>query len=59
MGETSPNPEQPKSLSKALNISIDKLLENDAEGVLIQKVSNTERLAGLYRDCKKRIDNIN
>ena len=47
LGETSPNPEQLKLLSKALNISIDELLENDVEGVLIQKVSNTERLAGM------------
>lgn len=47
LGETSPNPEQLKLLSKALNISIDELLENDVEGVLIQKVSNTEKLAGM------------
>ena len=29
LGETSPNPEQLKLLSKALNVSIDELLNND------------------------------
>ena len=33
LGETSPNPEQLKLLSKALNISIDELLENDIKSV--------------------------
>lgn len=47
LGETSPNPEQLKSLSKALNTSVDELLENDVNGVIIQKVSNTEKLAGI------------
>ena len=47
LGETSPNPEQLKLLSKALNISIDELLENDVKGVLMEKVSNTEKLAGI------------
>lgn len=47
LGETAPNPEQLKLLSKALNISIDELLENDVNGVLIEKVSNTEKLAGM------------
>ena len=47
LGETSPNPEQLKLLSKELNISIDELLDNDIQNVLIEKVSNTEKLAGL------------
>lgn len=47
LGETSPNPEQLKLLSKALNISIDELLDNDVRGELIKKVSNTEILAGI------------
>lgn len=45
--ETSPNPEQLKLLSKALNVSIDELLNNDIKPVLVEKVSNTEKLAGL------------
>ena len=47
LGETSPNPEQLKLLSKELNISIDELLDNDTKSILIEKVSNTEKLAGL------------
>ena len=47
LGETSPNPEQLKLLSKSLNISIDELLNNDIKPVLVEKVSNTEKLAGL------------
>ena len=47
LGETAPNPEQLKLLSKALNISIDELLDNDIQNVVVEKVSNTEKLAGL------------
>ena len=47
LGETSPNPEQLKLISKELNISVDELLDNDIKGVLVEKVSNTEKLAGL------------
>ena len=45
LGETSPNPDQLKLLSKALNISIDELLNNDIKQVLVEKVNNTEKLA--------------
>jgi hypothetical protein len=47
LNETTPNPEQLKLLSKALNVSIDELLDNDVKNVVIEKVSNTERLAGI------------
>lgn len=47
LGETSPSPEQLKLLSKELNVSIDELLDNDIRNVLVEKVSNTEKLAGL------------
>ena len=47
LGETSPNPEQLKLLSKALNVSVDELLNNDVKSVIIDKVSNTEKLAGI------------
>ncbi len=47
LGETSPNPDQLKLLSKYLNASIDELLDNDIKNVLVEKVSNTEKLAGL------------
>lgn len=47
LDETSPNPEQLKLLSKALKVSIDELLDNDISNVLVEKVSNTEKLAGI------------
>lgn len=47
LGETSPNPEQLKLLSKELNVSIDELLDNDVKDVLVEKVSNTEKLSKL------------
>lgn len=45
LGETSPNPEQLKLLSKVLSISVDELLDNDEKNILIQKVNNTEKLS--------------
>lgn len=47
LSETSPNPEQLKLLSKTLNVSVDELLENDVKEILVKKVSNTEKLAGI------------
>ncbi len=47
LGETSPNPEQLKQLSKVLDISIDELVDNERKDELISKVSNTEKLAGI------------
>lgn len=47
LGETAPNPEQLMLLSKTLNISIDELLNNDVKSVIVEKVSNTEKLAGM------------
>ena len=45
LGETSPNPEQLKLLSKELNVSIDELLDNDIQNVLVEKVADTQELA--------------
>lgn len=45
LNETTPNPVQLKMLSKALKISIDELLDNDVSSVIVEKVSNTEKLA--------------
>lgn len=47
LGETSPNPEQLKLLSSVLNVSVDELLNNDIKNVLVERVSNTEKLAGI------------
>ncbi len=45
LGQTTPNPDQLKLLSNALNISIDELLNNNIKNTLVEKVSNTEKLA--------------
>lgn len=47
LGETSPNPEQLKQLSQIFHISVDELIDNDVKSVLEEKVSNTEKLAGI------------
>ena len=47
LGETMPNPDQLKQLSKEFNVSIDELLDNDIKNVVIEKISNTEKLAGV------------
>lgn len=46
LGQTQPNPEQLKLLSKELNVSIDELLDNDLKNILIKKV-NTKRIPDL------------
>ena len=55
LGETQPNPEQLKLLSKELKVSIDELLDNDVQTVLVEKISNTEKLAGLVLKILKWI----
>lgn len=45
--ETTPDIKQAKELSKIFNISLDELTNNDTNNILITKVSNTERLAGI------------
>ena len=47
LGSTFPDPEQLKLLSKTFHISIDELLGNDIKEVLVERVSNTEKLAGI------------
>lgn len=47
LGETAPNPEQLKKMSKAFNVSIDEILDNDSKEFLMNKISNTEKLAGI------------
>ena len=47
LGETAPNPEQLKKMSKAFNVSIDEILDNDSKDFLMNKISNTEKLAGI------------
>ena len=47
LGETSPDLEQSKELSKIFNVSLDELTDNDIKNILVEKTSNTEKLAGL------------
>lgn len=47
LGETQPTPEQLKKLSSIFHVSIDELLDNNVDKILIEKVSNTEKLAGM------------
>lgn len=47
LGETSPDIKQAKDLSIIFNVSLDELVDNDIRDILIEKTSNTEKLAGL------------
>ena len=47
LNETSPDLNQAAKLSKTFNVSLDELVSNDIKNVLIEKTSNTEKLAGL------------
>lgn len=47
LGETSPDLKQAKYLSKIFNVSLDELTDNDIKNILVEKTSNTEKLAGL------------
>lgn len=47
LDETSPDLKQAKELSKIFNVSLDELVSNDIKDILIEKTSNTEKLAGL------------
>ena len=42
-------------LSKEFNVSIDELLDNDIENVIVEKVSNTEKLSGVILKLLKFI----
>ena len=55
LGETSPDLKQSKELSKIFNISLDELTDNDIKNVLVEKTSNTEKLAGLILKLIKYI----
>ena len=44
LGETSPDLEQSKQLSKIFNVSLDDLTNNDIKNVLIAKTNHTEKM---------------
>ena len=43
LDETTPNPEQLKMLSKIFNVSVDDLIDNDLQNVVLSKVKITEK----------------
>ena len=47
LGETSPDIKQAKLLSEIFNVSLDELVNNDIKDILIEKTTNTEKLAGM------------
>jgi transcriptional regulator with XRE-family HTH domain len=55
LGETSPDLKQAKVLSKIFNVSLDELTDNDIKDVLVEKTSNTEKLAGIILKLIKLI----
>ena len=55
LNETTPDIKQAKELSKIFKISLDKLTDNDINDLVIEKISNTEKLAGLVLKVSKCI----
>lgn len=47
LGETFPNIKQSNDLSKIFNVNLNELINDDLSDILIEKTTNTERLAGL------------
>ena len=47
LGETKPDIEQLKEMSKLYKVSLDELMDNGLKEVLTEKVTNVEKLAGL------------
>ena len=55
LGETSPDIKQAKRLAEIFRVSLDQLVGNDTHNVILEKVSNTEKLAGLVIKILKGI----
>jgi len=55
LNQTKPDVEQLKTISKLYQISIDDLVENDIKHAIVERISNTERLAGLVYKILKWI----
>ena len=47
LGETAPDIKQAQVLSQIFGVSLDELTGNDTKEIIYEKVSNTERLAGI------------
>jgi len=55
LNETTPDIKQAKELSKIFKISLDELTDNNINDLVMEKVSNTEKLAGLVLRVLKYI----
>ena len=55
LNETTPDIKQAKELSKIFKVSLDKLTDNDINDLVMEKISNTEKLAGLILRVSKYI----
>lgn len=53
LGETSPDIKQAKELSKIFGVSLDEMVGNDISNIVMGKISNTERLAGVVLNILK------
>lgn len=47
LNETVPDIRQAKEISKIFQVSLDELVDNDVKSVLVEKISNTEKLSGI------------
>lgn len=47
LNETTPDIKQAKELANIFKVSLDELTNNDSNSIVIEKISNTEKLAGL------------
>ena len=47
LGQTVPDIIQAKQIANIFKISLDELADNDVQNILVEKISNTEKLAGL------------
>ncbi len=47
LNETTPDIKQAKELSQIFKVSLDELTDNDIKSIMEEKISNTEKLAGL------------
>lgn len=50
LDETSPDLNYAKQLSILFKVSLDDLADNDIQNIVVEKVSNTEKLAGIIID---------
>ena len=55
LGETSPDLKQAKVLSQVFKVSLDELVDNDIKNIIIEKTTNTEKLAGMIINIFKAL----